>query len=127
MHQRPLVVAGQQRAQLAGVGTERVGERLRDPSGMRVREGEVADRVGVGGRRELGDPRLLVARRDLAQHAVDETGTRRIEFDARLLDGGVDGGVRFDPGAQQLVGAEPQQVEQHRVDAVRSAGPPPQR
>ena len=75
----------------------------------------------AGGRRQLGDPGLLVARRDRAQHAVDETGSCRIEFDAGLLDGGGDRGVRVDPGAQQLVGAEPQQVEQHRVDAVRRA------
>ena len=49
-----------------------------------------------------------------AQRPVDETRTGRVEFDRRLFDGGVDGGVRVDAGAQQLVGAEPQQVEQHR-------------
>ena len=42
---------------------------------------------------------------------------------AGLLDGGGHRGVRVDAGAQQLVGPESQQVQQHRVDVVRSAGP----
>ena len=121
MHQRAVVVGGQQRIQLAGVGAERVGERLGDPARMGVHERDVPDGIGLGGRGELVDPGLLVAPSDGAQHAVDETGSRRIEFDAGLLDGGGHRGVRVDPGAQQLVGAQPQQVEQHRVDVVRRA------
>ena len=121
MNQRPLVVGGQQRVEFTGVGAECVGERLGDPARMGVHEGEVTDGVGVGGRGELVDPGLLVARGDGAQYAVDETRSRRVEFDPGLLDGGVHRGVRVDTRAQQLVGAESQQVEQHRVDAVRWA------
>ncbi len=56
MHQRPLVVGGQQRIQLACVGAERVGERLADPARMGVHERDVTDGVGVGGRGEFVDP-----------------------------------------------------------------------
>ena len=121
MNQRPVVVGGQQRIQLARLGAERVGERLGDPARMGVHERDVTDGVGVGGRGELVDPGLLVARGDGAQHAVDETRSRRIEFDSGLLDGGGHRGVRVDTRAEQLVGPEPQQIEQHRIDAVRRA------
>ena len=84
-------------------------------------ERRVADRVGGRVGRQLVDPGLLVAARDGAQHAVDETGSCRIEFDTSLLDGGGHRGVLFDAGAQQLVGAEPQQVQQYGVDLVRRA------
>ncbi len=44
-----------------------------------------------------------------------------VEFDAGLLNGGGHRGVRLDPGAQQLIGAQPQQVEQHRIDLLGRA------
>ena len=121
MHQRPFVVAGEQRVELAGVRTERIGERLRDPARVGMHERPVPHRVRVGGRSELVDPGLLVAPADGAQHSIDETGSRRIEFDGGLLDGGGDGGVGFDAGAQQLVAAQPKQVKQHGVDAIGRA------
>ncbi len=65
------------------------------------------------------DPGLLVAGTDLAQYPVDETRTRRIEFDSSLLDGSRDGGMCVDAGAEQLVRSQPQQVEQYRVDRLR--------
>ena len=116
-----LVVAGQQRVQLPGVGAERVGERLRDPPRMGVHEREVPDRVGGGGGASSSTQDCFVARGDRAQHAVDETGSRRVEFDAGLFDGGGHRGVLVDPGPQQLIGAQPQQVQQHRIDLVRRA------
>ena len=36
-----------------------------------------------------------------------------------LLDCGGHRRVRLDPGAQQLIGAEPEQIEQYRVDHLR--------
>ena len=78
----------------------------------------VADRIGGGVRRQFGQPGRLVAAGDLAQHGVDETRSHRVEFDPGLLHGGGHRGVIGDVGAQQLVGAQPQQVEQHRVDLV---------
>ena len=83
---------------------------------MSVYECSVPDRVAVRGRGELLDPRLFVAPGDGAQHAVDETCSRSIEFDARLLDGGGHRGMRFDPGTQKLVRAQSQQIQQHGVD-----------
>ena len=104
-----------------GGRAQRVGEGLGDPARVRAHEGGVSDRIPrrVGG--QLVDPGLLVSSGDGSQHAVDETRSRRIEFDAGLFDRGGHRGVRVDPGAQQLVGAEPQQVEQHRVDRFRRA------
>ena len=64
MNQRPRVVCGQQRIQLACVGAERVGERLGDPTRMGVHERDVTHRVGVGGRGKLIGPGLFVTRRD---------------------------------------------------------------
>ena len=119
VHQRPLVVAGQHLPELTCAGAERIGERLRDPSRVGVHEGQVPDRVTRQRRREFGDPGRLVPAGDLAEHAVDETRTCRVEFDAGLLDGGGHRGMLLDPGSQQLVCAQPQQVEKDRVDLVR--------
>ena len=121
MNQRPLVVGGQQRVQLGCIGAESVGERLADPAWMGVHERDVSDGVGVGRRGELGDPGLLVARGDGAQYTIDETRSSRIEFDPGLLDGGGHRGVCVNTRAQQLVGTEPEQIEQHRIDVFGGA------
>ena len=122
-----VVVGGQRRVEFPGGTAQRVDEGLRDPAGVGVHEGGMPDRVDGPVGRQLVDPGLLVAGADRAQHPVDETCSCRIEFDSRLLDRGRDGGVRVDAGAQQLVGAEPQQVEQYRVDACPATGRRPRR
>ena len=96
VHDGAFVVAGEHRIELPRVGTQCIGEGLRHPARVRVGERGVADGIGGGRRRELGNPRCLVLARDGAQHAVDETRTHRIEFDAGLLDRGVHGGVGID-------------------------------
>ena len=78
----------------------------------------MTDRVGARRRRELGHPGRLILAHDLAQHTIDETGPHRIEFDPRLVDSRVHRRMRIDPGAQQLIGTEPKQIQQYRVDAV---------
>ena len=118
MHRRPGVVGGQRGVQFPGVGAESVGERLGDPARVGVHQRGVADRILSRRRSQLGQPAGLVPAGDLAQHRVDESGSRRIEFDSGLLDGGRDRGVFGDVGAQQLIRAEPQQVQQHGVDLI---------
>src|SRR5215203_2953678 len=118
MHRGASVVAGQQRIQLSRVRPEGVGEGLRNPARMGVYERGMSDWIAVRGWGEFGDPGLFVAPRNGSQHSVDETGSRGIEFDSRLFDGGGYRRVLFDPGAQQLVGAEPQQVQQHGIDIL---------
>ena len=118
LHRWARVVACQQCVELAGVAAQRVRERLRDPARVGMHESSVPDRVDSGVRRQLGYPRLLVARCDGAQHGVDETGSRRIEFDPGLLDRGRDGRMAVDARAKKLVCTEPQQVEQHGVDLL---------
>ena len=121
VHLRAFVVAGQHRVEFAGVRAQRVGEGLGDPAWVRVHESGVPDRIPRRVGSQLVHPGLLVPHGDGAQHAVDETGSRRVEFDAGLFDGGRHRGVRVDAGAQQLIGAQPQQIEQHRVDRLRRA------
>ena len=96
---RPGVVGRQRRVELAGVGAEGVGERLGDPARVGVNEGGVADGVAAGRWGQLGQPGLLVAAGDAAQHAVDETRSGGVEFDAGLVHGGGDGGMLLDAGA----------------------------
>ena len=88
MNEGTVVVGGQQRVEFSGSRAERIGERLADPPRVGVHERHVADGVGVRRWCELVDPGLRFPPRDGAQHAVDESGTRRIEFDSRLLNGG---------------------------------------
>jgi hypothetical protein len=57
-----------------GTASEGVGEGLRDPPRVGMREREVAQRIGVLVGRQLGDPGRLVALGDLAQHGIDEPG-----------------------------------------------------
>ena len=96
---RPGVVGRQRRVELAGVGAEGVGESLGDPARVGMHEGGVADGVAAGRWGQLGQPGLLVAAGDAAQHAVDETRSGGVEFDAGLVHGGGDGGMLLDAGA----------------------------
>ena len=121
MHLRPFVVAGQRRVEFAGIRAQRVGEGLGDPARVGVHESGMPDRILRRVGSQLVHPGFLVPPGDGAQHAIDETGSRRIEFDPGLVDGGRHRGVCVDAGAQQLIGAQPQQIEQHRVDRVRRA------
>ena len=105
MNHRSRIVGGQRRVEFAGIGAEGVGESLRDPARMGMGEGGMPDGIGVGGRRQFSQPRLLVALGDGAQHTVDETCSDRIEFESGLLDCGRHRGVRGNVGAQQLIGA----------------------
>jgi hypothetical protein len=78
---------------------------------MGMHERGMPNRVTVDGRGEFFNPGLFVAPGDGAEHAVDETGAGRIEFDACLLHGGGYRCVLFDPGTQQLIGAKPEQIQ----------------
>lgn len=118
MHQGTLVVTGQQGVEFTGPGPERVGEGLGDPSRVGVHERRMPDRIGGHRRCQLLHPFRFGAAGDRPEYAVDETGSGRIEFDAGLFDGGGYRGMRLDPGTQQLVGAQAQQVEQHRIDLL---------
>ena len=98
---------------------EGVAQRRDDPARVRVHDREVADRVGVVRRRDLGQPAVEVLPADLAQHRVDEAAAALAGDRPGQLDGGADRGVRRHPHREQLVGAEPQQVEHRRVDLVQ--------
>lgn len=113
VHDRAFVVGGEQVAQFARVRAERVGEGLGDPGGVRVLEREPTHRIG---RRQRLDPLLGGALARPAQHGVHESRTALAEFGPGEFDGGVHGRVRADPGAQQLVAAQAQDVEQRAVD-----------
>ena len=119
VHRRAGVVRGER-----GVGSssaacaQGVGEGLRDPARVRVGERRDGRSGPPSGRGELLHPGRLVVLGDPAQHGVDEAGRAgRVHPDQ--LDGRVDRGVRRHPGAQQLVGAQAQGVEQRRLDAVQ--------
>ena len=73
-------------------------------------------------RRDDLQPGVEVAGRHLAQHGVGELRLPRTRHRTRQVDGGADGRVRRDAGAQQLVRAEPQDVQQRRVDLGRPGG-----
>ena len=67
------------------------------------------------GRRRVGShpayPLLAVVLGDLAEHGVGEAGRTRADLGADQVDAGADGGVRRHPHPQQLVTAEPEDVE----------------
>ena len=121
MHSRSGVVGGQCDVQFPRVGAERVGEGLGDPARVGVHEGGAPDRVGVGGRGEFGHPGSLVPLGDGPQHRVDESSAGGVEFHSGLFHGGRHRGMFGDVGPQQLVGTQPQQIQQHRVDLVHRA------
>ena len=83
---------------------------------MRVGDRGEADRVGcrVGG--DPAHPARQVVRGDLAQHRVDEPGRPLAHLGPDQVDAGADRRVRRHPHREQLVGAEPQGVEDRHVD-----------
>ena len=90
-------------------------ERLDDPLGVGVLDREPGREVAAL-RHDLGQPRVDVAFADAAHDGVDEArGARTVDL-AGQGDGLVDGGMRRDAHAQQLVRPEPQRVEDVRVD-----------
>ena len=69
------------------------------------------------------EPLLAVAAGgDLAQHGVDQPGGAGADDAAGEVDGRVDGGVRRHPQVDQLVGAQPEQVEHPRVELGQRPG-----
>ena len=122
VHRRAGVVGGERGVELLlRACAQGVGEGLGDPARVRVGERRVADRVLLRVGRELLHPGRLVVLADPAQHGVDEAGGAGARVHPDELDGRVDRGVRRHPGAQQLVGAQAQGVEQRRLDAVQRA------
>ena len=67
----------------------------------------------VGG--EPVDPGVQVGLGDPSQHGVDIPCAAGLVAGPDQIDGRRDGGVRRDPGAQDLVGAQPQGVDHHPV------------
>jgi hypothetical protein len=59
---------------------------------------------------------------DLPQDGVDQTGRAGAHDAAGEVDGRVDGGVRGHPEVDQLVGAQPEQVEHPRVQLGQRPG-----
>ena len=114
------------------VGVDRLGggravaeqgrpQRPHDPLRVAVQDRQAGDRV-VGGH-DLRDPRRQVLLADPAHHGVDEpAGTGAVDH-PRQAHGLVDRGVGGDAHAEQLVGPQPQRVEDVVVDLVeRPAG-----
>ncbi len=103
-----LVVGGQRRLQL--VGGQHVGVRVHDPAGMRRTQRQPVPLVATLA--EPIEPTLEVAARDPAQHGIGEAADPLPHRRRGQVDGRGDGRVRRDPHRQDLVRAEPQQVQQ---------------
>ena len=105
-----------------GVGAERVGEGLGDPARMGVHERRCARR---GRCRRAGRARSTqdCSSRAAMVRSTPLTKPARAESNSMPACSTVvdTAACVFDPGAQQLVGAQPQQVQQHRVDLSRRA------
>jgi hypothetical protein len=86
-----------------------------------VRHREVTDRVAGHRRSHLRDPRRQVLARHPAQHRVDERPGPLAHDRARQLDRRADRRVRRHAHRQQLVAAQPEQVEDRRVDRPEGA------
>ena len=101
--------------------TEQCGPQgLDDPLRVGLLDGEL--RGEVAGRDDLGEPGLEVALAHPAHDGVDEPGRPGAVHLAREAHRLVDGRVGRDAHPEELVGAEPQRVEDVRVDLVQ--GPP---
>ncbi len=92
-----------------------------DPPGVAVADGELA--VVIGGRVGGDDlqPAVGVAGGDPAQDRVDVAGRTVARHRLDEVDRGRDGGVGADPGAEELVRAEPEHQSDRRVELVKRA------
>ncbi len=120
-----LVVGRQRGAGPRQVAAEGGGERLDHPAGMRGDRRQMADRVvviaGCGQQhREIAAGGLQPGG-EAAQHRVGEPYRPFTAGPADQVDGRVDRGPRRHPGAQQLVGTQPQRVPHRRVHLVHRA------
>ena len=86
-----------------------------DPPGVGQRHGQVTERILGGVGRQPLDPGVQVGLGDPAQHRVDVAGATWLVARPHQVDGRRDRRVRRDPGAQDLVGAQPQGVDHHAV------------
>ena len=112
-------VVGQQGGFQLRVAAQRLAPGLQDP--QRVVGGQAQPLVT--GRRQRGQPLLAVAAGgDLAQHGVDQAGGAGADDGAREVDGGVHGRVRGHAQVEELVGAQPEEVEHPRVQLGERAG-----
>ena len=73
-------------------------------------------RVGLRRRGHVGEPAVEVTLGHPAQDGVGESRGCRTDLGPDQVDGGGHRGVRRHPGGEELVGAEPQRVEQRLVD-----------
>ena len=92
----------------------RAGRRSRRPPTASVERVDDPLRVGVPGRPvgvDPGEPGSRSWADTLAQHGVGEAGRARPDLGADQVDAGADRRVRRDPHPEQLVTAEPQDVE----------------
>ncbi len=92
-----------------------------DPPGVAVAGCQVAVRVGHGVRGDDVKPGGQVPGSNAAQDRVDVAGDARADDGLGQVDRRGDGGVGTDPGVQQLVGTEAQDVEDRRVELVERA------
>jgi hypothetical protein len=76
----------------------------------------MAEPVLLRGRREPLHPGVQVGLGDPAQHRIDVPGGAGAIARPHQFDGGRDGGVRRDPGVQQLVGAQPKGVDHLTIE-----------
>ena len=92
-----------------------------DPPGVAAADGEVA--VGVGRRvgRDDRQPGVQVSGRHPAQDGVDVAGDARADHLLGQVDRGGHGGVGPDPGGEELVRAEPEDLADRRVELVQRA------
>ena len=125
---RRLVVRLQRRFEFGvrRAAAERVADRRDDPPRVGPRERQMPLRVGALIGCQPVDPGLQVRLADPAQHRVDVPGSARPLARPDQVDGGRDRRVRGNPGVQQLVGAQPEGVDDHAVqvgEGAVAAGP----
>ena len=87
-----------------------------DPARVRLHDREMAHRVLGGVGRDLRDPVVEVALADPAQHGVDELAPGLSPDEPGELHGLADRGVGRGAEEQHLLRAEPQDVENRRLD-----------
>ena len=115
------------RVEFAGVGAQRVGEGLGDPARVGVHERGMSDRVSAAGgassaTQDASSRPEMVRSTPLTKPARAESNSS--PACSTVVDTAACCG---DVGAQQLIGAEPEQVEQHGVDLAPTGARPPRR